>query len=253
MNAIKAIKLFGLYEKLQAVLKEKVPMTKKLPQVLTLLVSLGATIGLPAMITDFVHAHQVVYVSLVAAAIVLHALMPSLFSAPGDADLKATKLGVALLCAILLSVGGQAQAQTAPNLDIQNIYAAGVSYSAGGSPAVAGTGLYAHLINGSGTYAFTVVDALPATVKPFTVTTNIGVGVAQKVATFGKIPIYMPAATGISWTGSNTGWQWNTGALATIHVKGQYYVMPSVRVLKSSVSGGSGYQPVLGVLFAWGQ
>lgn len=145
---------------------------------------------------------------------------------------------------------------------IQNLYGAGASYNFGATPAVAGTALYAHLltttdangqVSNTGTYAFTAVDALPTSISPFNVTTNIGVGVAQKVATFGKIPVYMPAAAGISWKGTNTGWQWNGGVIAAIHLKSNYYIMPSVRFLKSSVSDGSGYQPIVGVLFGWGQ
>jgi hypothetical protein len=168
-----------------------------------------------------------------------------------------------LVCAalMLLAVMGAAMASAqlnvgTPNVpvaDVQNIYAAGVSYSVNASPAIAGTALYAHQVTDSGLYAFTAVDALPNTFKPLTVNTNIGIGVAQKVATLGRVPIYMPTAAGISWNGMNTGWQWNGGVLASIHIKNQYYLMPTVRFLKSSVSNGSGYQPIIGVLFGWGQ
>ncbi|MGP8225507.1 MAG: hypothetical protein ACLQGT_05065 [Terracidiphilus sp.] len=147
-------------------------------------------------------------------------------------------------------------AQTNAPTEIQNIYAAGGSYSVNAQPAIAGTALYARNLNTGAalpTFAFTVVDASPATLKPFTVTSNVGLGIAQQVLTLGKVPVYVPTAAGISWTGSNTGWQWNGGAIASIHIKGQYYLMPSVRFLKSSVSGGSGYQPILGLLFAWGK
>jgi hypothetical protein len=134
-----------------------------------------------------------------------------------------------------------------------NVYAAGISYNHGASPSIGGTGLYARLIaDGSGTYAFTVVDALPATVKPFTVTTNMSVGIAQKLFTVGKVPIFAPTAAGISFTGLNTGWAWSTGGLASIKLKNNWRVMPNVRLLKSSV-GGTGYQPIVGVLFGWGQ
>lgn len=135
-----------------------------------------------------------------------------------------------------------------------NLYAAGVSFNNGATPRIAGTGLYARLINdGSGTYAFTAIDALPNTLRPFTVTSNIGVGVAQKLFAVGKVPIYVPGAVGVSWTGANVGWQWNTGALASVKLKGNWRVMPNVRIVKSSVSNGSGYQPIVGVLFGWGQ
>lgn len=137
--------------------------------------------------------------------------------------------------------------------DVTQMYAIGPSYSVNATPSVAGTGLYAHVVTDSGGYAFTVIDALPNTFKPFTVNTNIGAGFAQRVMTFGKVPVYVPTAAGISWNGTNTGWQWNGGAIAAIKIKGNYFVMPSVRFLKSSVSNGSGYQPIIGVMFGWGK
>jgi hypothetical protein len=134
---------------------------------------------------------------------------------------------------------------------LTNIYAAGVSYNNSGSPSIAGTGMYAHNITG-GTYAFTVVDALPSSFKPFTVTSSFGAGIAQKVFTVGKVPIYIPTAAGISYNGTNTGWAWSTGALASVKVKGNWRVFPNVRIVKSSVSNGSGYQPIVGVMFGYG-
>lgn len=163
-------------------------------------------------------------------------------------------LATAMVCfAIAMAAAQPAPAPAPAAASLQNVYAGGVSYSIGATPAIAGTALYAHLIADTGTYAFTAVDALPSSSKPFTVSTNFGVGVGQKVATISKIGIYMPTAAGISFNGTNTGWQWNGGVLASIHVKGNYYVMPSARFLKSSVSNGSGYQPILGILIAWGQ
>jgi hypothetical protein len=185
-----------------------------------------------------------------------HALLPSALPAPDALPSTATKAGMIVLMLLsgpmLWPVSARAQAVAAPT-GVQNIYAAGASYSINASPAVDGNALYAHSLNSAGTYAFTALDALPATLKPFTVTTNIGAGIAQKVFTLGSIPVYMPTAAGISWSGTNTGWQWSGGALASIHIKGNYYIMPSVRFLKSSVSGGTGYQPIIGLLAAWGK
>lgn len=159
-----------------------------------------------------------------------------------------------LLLAGVLSFAGVSSAQTAATAPLTNIYAVGASYSVGATPSVSGTGLYAHLlVPTTSTYAFTAVDVLPNTVKPFTVNTNFGAGIAQKLVTIGTVPVYIPTGAGISFNGTNTGWQWNTGALASFHLKGGYYLMPNVRVVKSSVTGGTGYQPIIGVLFAWGQ
>jgi hypothetical protein len=153
-----------------------------------------------------------------------------------------------VVCALALSCF--AQTGTLPS----NLYAAGISLNNSGSPAIAGTGLYARLVSpDTGTYAFTVIDALPASVKPFTVTTNMGVGVAQKLFTIGKVPIFVPSSAGISWNGTNTGWAWSAGALASIKLKNNWRVLPNLRVVKSSVSNGTGYQPIVGVLFGWGQ
>ena len=156
---------------------------------------------------------------------------------------------------VLLVVATLAIAQTAPPATpVSNLYAVGGSFNNAASPAVAGTGLYAHKLGDSGTYAFTVIDALPNTLKPFTVNTNFGVGIAQKIATIGKVPIYVPTSAGISYNGTNTGWAWSTGAMATIKIKNSsWYLLPNVRVVKSSVSNGTGYQPVVGIMFGWGQ
>lgn len=141
--------------------------------------------------------------------------------------------------------------------DVTNLYGAGVSYNSGASPAVAGTALYAHKIDAlkdsTGSYAFTVVDALPVSVKPFTVNTSFGAGIAQKVFTIGKVPVFVPTSAGISYNGSNTGWAWTTGGMAVINLKGNWKLLPNVRIVKSSVSAGAGYQPVAGIAIGWGQ
>jgi len=157
------------------------------------------------------------------------------------------KLTTLLFVLLALSVAAFGQ-------NVQNLYAGGLSYGVGSSPALAGTGLYARLVaDGSGTYAFGVIDALPATVHPFTVNTNVGTGIAQKIFSSGKVSFYVPTGAGISWNGSNTGWQWSTGGAAAIPLKGSWMVLPTVRVVKSSVSGGSGYQPIVGILVGWGK
>ena len=133
-----------------------------------------------------------------------------------------------------------------------NVAAVGVSANPGGSPQVAGTGLWARLVSGQGTYAFTVVDALPASVKPFTVTTNVSAGIAQKFYTIKGVDLIVPTAAGVSWSGTNVGWAWSGGGMAAFKV-GQARVLPNVRFLKSSVAGaGAGYQVIVGCLFGVG-
>jgi hypothetical protein len=132
----------------------------------------------------------------------------------------------------------------------KNIYAGGISYTPG---QIAGTGLLARLVVDSGTYLFTVVDALPTAIKPFVVNTQFGGGVAQKIATIGNVPIFIPTSAGVSYNEANIGWAWTTGALGVVRLKGNWRAMPNVRLIKSSVSGGTGYQVIIGALFGWGE
>jgi hypothetical protein len=156
------------------------------------------------------------------------------------------KLRNVVIVVLLVLLAPSAWGQT------NNIAAVGVSVNPGGSPQVAGTGLWARSVNAQGTYAFTVVDALPASIKPFTVTTNVSAGIAQKVFSINGVDILVPTAAGISWTGSNTGWAWSTGGMAAFRYK-QARILPNVRFLKSSVAGaGAGYAVIAGILFGWG-
>ena len=152
--------------------------------------------------------------------------------------------------AILCLLVSAAFAQT----PIQNFFGGGVSYNNAGSPAVAGTAFFAKSVNdGSGTYAFTAVDLLPNSLKPLTVTTNISTGIAQKVFSIGKYNVYAPITAGLSFQGSNVGWAWTGGGLVPIKVKNNWYIVPSVRFAKSSVSNGTGYQLIPGIAVAWGK
>ncbi len=168
------------------------------------------------------------------------------------------KMIFAVLLGFVFHALGQSVTPTQPTAPLANFYAAGVSYNQAGAPPVGGTAFWAHLLNGSAqsttkTYTFTVVDALANGTKPFTMNTNIGTGIAQQVTAVNGVPIYVPTTAGISWSGSNTGWQWSTGVAAAIHLKGNWYAYPAARVAKSSVSNGTGYQPILTVMIGRGQ
>lgn len=228
--------------------------------------TIAATLGgvIPFLIPSILayvsaHPHTTVGVLLAAFVAAYHATAPKDQSANNSASSLTTLKAIVFVVLLLGLMVRPASAQTptpAPTpapTSPANIYAAGISFNNSGSPSIAGTGMYARLISdGSGTYAFTVVDALPASLKPFTVTTNIGAGIAQKVVTLGSVPIFIPTSAGISYNGTNTGWAWSTGAIASIKIKGNWRVFPNVRIVKSSVSAGSGYQPIVGVLFGWG-
>jgi hypothetical protein len=147
---------------------------------------------------------------------------------------------------LALALASVAQTPEAPS----NIYAAGLSFNNSASPSIAGTGLYARQVIGSGTYVLAVVDVLPNTLKPFTVTTIFSPGVAQKFATLGNVTLYSLSSAGLAYNGSNTGWGWTAGGAASVPIgKTKWRAFPNVRVAKSSVSNGTGYQLTLGSLF----
>jgi hypothetical protein len=166
----------------------------------------------------------------------------------------------ASMLVIAATIGG---AQT----PVTNLYAAGASYNNAATPSIAGTALYARpitstdtatkIVSNTGTWLFTVIDILPISEKPFTVSTNIGAGISQKVMTFNSVNFFMPTSAGVSITGTNTGWSWTSGILADYNFKKngvatKYHIMPNVRFLKSSVSNGSNYQLIGGVMFGFG-
>jgi hypothetical protein len=266
------LKVFRGYEKIQSIIKEKVPMTAKIWQVLHVILTLAGVIGVPTLDDKWLQnpAHASIFSGLVAFSVLLHFICPSIFGGPtkqaqdtADPTINSSaKLGIVLLSVMLLPVVMNAQtvgtssstvqlpaapAATATTSQPQNFYAVGVSFNPGASPQVAGNILYGHALNSSGTYGFSDVDIIPNTIRPFTVTTNVGAGIAQKVASFGKYDVWVPTAAGVSINGSNTGWQWNGGAAVSVPIKQNWFLLPNVRFLKSSVSGGTGYQIIAGI------
>jgi hypothetical protein len=169
---------------------------------------------------------------------------------PTDNIPSVTKLSAILLVVGLLALPVHAQT-VSPVTPGPNFAAGGASYSVSASSPVAGTFLMARPMT-DGTYAFAVYDVVPSSLNPIIVTNNIGLGVGQRVYTAGRVQFFVPTAAGISWTGDNVGWAWNTGGMASIDVKG-WKLMPDVRVFKSSVagtspSGGTGYQLIPGFM-----
>lgn len=150
-----------------------------------------------------------------------------------------------LLIAILFTTTA-AQSQESAS----EFIAAGLSVNPRAEAAIAGTGLFAKHVYKE-TFAFTTLDALPD--KRGGIETNISVGVAEKVFEFRHLPIFVPAELGLSYQGSHEGWDWSTGVLLSVKAGKHLYVFPTVRLEKSSVSEGTGVQPIVGVLFGWGQ
>lgn len=152
----------------------------------------------------------------------------------------------AFLACLFLTLSVAAQKPAATTTGVTDLCAIGPSYSASTPPSVSGTILCAHQATSS-SYSFAVLDVVPESVKPFNAVTNLGVGMAQQVGTFGRVTMFFPTSVGISFSGASAGWQWNSGLLAAIPVK-RLWIMPMARFVKSSVSGGSSYQPIFGVL-----
>lgn len=172
-----------------------------------------------------------------------------LSSKPAKSSAAATAVALVLM-ALLFAPQAKAQTATSPPA---NFYAAGVSYNPSASPSFAGTLLAAKniTISGSNQLGFTVVDVLPVDLKTLKVSTNIGIGDALKLATIAGHNVYAPTSAGITYTGGNAGWNWSTGIAVPVKIRsGNWYAVPNVRVLKSSVST---YQLIPGVLFGWGQ
>lgn len=161
---------------------------------------------------------------------------------------------------LLCTVATFAQSTPPPSAPLpNNIYSIGGSYNNGVTPSYAVTAMYAKLLNAdAGTYGFTVLDILPISVKPATISTNIGVGIAQRVLTLPNgVNIFAPVDAGVSITGTNTGWSWTGGLLADYNLKKKgiptvYHLQPNVRFIKSSVSNGADYQLIGGFNFAFG-
>lgn len=160
------------------------------------------------------------------------------------------------LCLASYAPPARAQATPpAPTSSLQNLYTVGVNASPGAGTPVDGSFMWAHNLNDStGTFGFTLVDIVPATLKPFTVVTNTSLGVAQKLATIAGKEIYGTAGAGLSMSGTATGYNYNFGAALPLRYKQtNWYIVPVVRVLKTNVPNGNGYQPIFGLHFGWGQ
>lgn len=263
LNPIRLMKIYSGLDKLDAVMKEKGPMTSsKILQIGVILTGIAGAANAATVANGFVHQHVILCAVLYAVAQVLHAVLPSIFNEPNQsgAPAAASKLGVMILaiCGMLMLPAAKLQAQTGADpgaiaSPVQNFYAAGLSYTTGGgSTPLAGTAAWAHNLN-NGTYSLAVLDAVPSTVKPLTVTTNLGAGIAQKVFTISGYPVYMPVAAGFSWSGANAGFQWSGGGFVPVKIKNGYSVVVSLRYLKSAVSNGTGYQLIPGVWVGWGK
>jgi hypothetical protein len=129
-----------------------------------------------------------------------------------------------------------------------NIYAFGLTYNPNASPVVAGTGLYGRLVDNKGTYAVAVLDVVPTTAQPYTITTNPSAGVAQEFYAHANLKVFVTPSAGLSYSGTNTGYSYAMGGLITYDLSPSYALGFGGRLFKSNISG-SGYQPAISFEF----
>ena len=235
--------------------------------------SLFGTIGVPTLAQNWLHAHFIAYVVCVALAIVLHSVLPSIFqSTPSASDQQNTgfapKASIIVFLFLISAFSVCAlNAQTVAPVTTNNLYGFGSSYNNGASPSVAGTAFYGHKVADNTTsttttvtgttstsyptFAVSFVDILPIASKPFTVSTNVSAGVAQQLLRSGNFSLSILAAVGGSFTGTNSGWDWTSGAMGIYRIQKNnlpthFGVWFGCRTLKSSVSNNAGYQIIPG-------
>ena len=163
------------------------------------------------------------------------------------------KLKLMIPLVLLLAAVALGQATTpAPTAEailsgMPTIWAAGFTYNQAAGAAisqqVAFSAFAAKPQTASGLYAYVLVDVIPTQFKPITVVTDTSVGVAQKVGpSIAGWSFYATAAAGPSLSGSNVGWNWNAGGLATHPIKAgsKWSWAPAIRTVKSSINNSSG-------------
>lgn len=107
MNPIQAIRLYGLFRKFEAVVKGKGSFMQKFVMIVHLLGTAAAALGVPTLAQSWLNqpGHAMIFVVVVGISLILHAILPSIFSGPSEDAQKATgfgsKTGMILLCFLL--------------------------------------------------------------------------------------------------------------------------------------------------------
>lgn len=167
---------------------------------------------------------------------------PGPLAAMGSSCLQSTGMRILTLCLFVLACALLAPAQALP----VDFVAAGVTYNQQNSPGVSGTGIYAHqLAATTGTYSFTAVDITSKTLKPFVTEVATTTGIAQRVYTFGSIPVFGVVSFGGAAAGSNAGLAYSAGGMFTVPLgKKGWTLAPGFRALKTAL-GEWQYLPTL--------
>lgn len=128
--------------------------------------------------------------------------------------------------------------------------AAGASWNQYASPQVAGNLLYAKRIAKGGTYSFTHVDIISKDSEQFVVAPIISTGLARHVYKFGNARIFATTTVGVAAGGENVGYSWTAGGAASISLGKGWQLLPTVRVLKTSLSD---FQAIVGLMIGFGK
>ena len=213
--------------------------------------------GLVNAAMDYLNGKNINYPTLIAAITagwgLIHAKdsstpnLGNVTNSAGAAKLGALLLGLVLILGLAVT---PVHAQTMPT----TLYGVGMAGSPYATPPVAGMGLFAKQITGT-TYSATLFQVIPNNQQKFTVTSNVGTGIAQQLFVIPgtKYAVYGMATGGISWQSSNVGLSFNGAATVPLrYKKSNWYALPFVGWNKSAVANGTGYQLTAGTIVSWG-
>lgn len=159
-----------------------------------------------------------------------------------------TLLAVALLSLLFALPVMAQQSTTAPSM----LIGGGFGYSSAAEDPYSGHLFVAKSIDDAKyNYSINYVDFYPVVKngKLFFNAAAIQTTYARKFA-FGKVNFYGLAGVGAAIGGDQVGFAWTAGGALPFNIKGPFYVIPNVRVLKDDIGGG--YSGLFGVSIALG-
>src|ERR1019366_1662349 len=107
--------MYLTYKKITAILSQKEKSMQKFLQIFHLLIGVAGTVGLNEYAHVWLYSHLSVYVWCVIVSLALHAISPSIFQGPTDAEKsKAGLTGYSLIFCLFLFGASFAHAQTVP-------------------------------------------------------------------------------------------------------------------------------------------
>lgn len=156
--------------------------------------------------------------------------------------------------AALNDVSSQPSPTVAPVVPVPpaNFAGAGALYNPSGTPRVTGWATWAKLVDAkSESYFFTTEDAFVQGLKPFAITTSVRVGLATKIKEIGPVKVFGIVDGGGATSGATSGAAASGGGIATIKVKGAYYLMLGYRAIMLQGQAGTPKLYEIGLGKAW--